>query len=333
MNYDNATKNQHFISQVEQRLNSTLANQNKIYSFSLIDRESCHIELDSEKGAGIPNNLSFSDLYTFKFFDDGNRKNFESFFGEYEQNIQTSTQSFLDKIKLNDANVIEELNNILLLKFLNFIRNPYNIKKVINNFGVLADHYPTNEGLLREYKLLNERMDGGLERICRVFDVTREDYYKWMRIIFLSLINISSRETMLENLIMSFISNKNYATAVWVYSIPENHSDKRVSLSDRAFVDLSDPGRNNLCFAFNLNSKSFIKFALLDIEKQLDDIAPLGMNKNQILKSYLRLDKTISIRMIDDDKEVLAALKNYNINAVYQCHDKVFCAVPLIYGV
>ncbi len=66
MNLQDATKNQHFVPQIEQRFNAInpLAkeeNQN-IYSFSLNDRESYSISLDSEKGFKIANTLSLNDV-------------------------------------------------------------------------------------------------------------------------------------------------------------------------------------------------------------------------------------------------------------------------------
>jgi len=330
MSFIDGTKNQHFVSQVEQRLNSISGAGRKIYTFALKDRETCTVELEDPKGTGITSNLSFTDLYTFEFLDEGQRKNYERAFGKYEEKIGTATSSLLDKIKANDENILEELNDVLRLKFLNFIRNPYNIIKVINSIGVLADHKPVENELLEEYRLLEKRDDGGIQRICQVFGVTRQQYLRWMKVIFLSLIDIGNGETILENLVRELFENKEFATAAMIYGISDTYSDKRVVINDRSYVDYSGITDGDLMMAFNLNANYFIKFALLDVNRIMDKNANEVMDKDKIKSTFLSLQKIVKIYVQEDNDEALAALANYNQHAVYQCHSKVFCSVPYI---
>jgi hypothetical protein len=331
MSYIDATKNQHYLSQVEQRLNSIPGKGKKIYSFVLKDREKCTVELENVNGIGIQSNLSFIDLYTFEFLDEGMRKNFESAFGVYESKIGSATSALLDKIKANDENILEELNDVLRLKFLNFIRNPYNIKKVLNSIGVLADHHPSQEQLLEEYRLLEKRNDGGIERICRDFDVTREQYLNWMKVIFLSLIDVGGGETILEHLVRELFENKGLGTAATIYGISDAHPDKKVVLSDRSYVDYSAAADGNLMMAFNLNANYFIKFAILDVTRFMEAKAPAGMDKEKVMEAFLKLNKNVNVYVQEDNEEALSQLAGYNMNAVYQCHSKVFCSIPSIY--
>ncbi|MFE8149328.1 hypothetical protein RBA69_19180 [Brenneria goodwinii] len=331
MTYANLTKNQHYLSQIEQRLNSIAGAEHKIYSFTLQDRESCTVTLDNEKGTRIKSNLSFSDLYTFEFLDKGYRKNLEYAFGKYEEKIKTATSSLLEKIKEKNNDILNELKDVLCLKFLNLIRNPYNIRKVLNTFGALADHYPLNEQLLKEYRLLESRDDGGLERVCRDFGVSKKEYLLWMRVIFLSLIDIDNNESMLENLIRALLEDKKHATGCLIYGISETHSDKKPLLSDRAFVDYSDPAKDSLLVAFNLNSNYFIMFTLIDVRFFMEKEVPLGMDKENVLSHFFNQRKEIQIHLIEDNEEAISSLAIYNMNAVYQCHSKVFCSVPFVY--
>lgn len=331
MNYIDLTKNQHYLSQIEQRLNSIAGAKNKIYSFTLQDRESCAVTLDNNKGISIQENLSFSDLYTFAFLDKGFRKNFESAFCKYEGRIEAATLALLEKIKEKNKDILNELNDVLCLKFLSLIRNPYNIKKVLNTFGVLAEHYPLNEHLLKEYRLLEKRDDGGLERVCRVFGVSKKEYSLWMRVIFLSLIDFDNNESMLENLIRTLIEDKKYATGFFIYGLSEAYPDKNPLLSDRAYVDFSDPTESSLLVAFNLNANYFMKFALMDVRRIMEKEAPLNMDKEKVLSQFFDQRKTIGVHFIEDNEEALSSLANYNMNAIYQCHSNVFCAVPFIY--
>lgn len=331
MTFIDLTKNQHYLSQIEQRLNSSRASRDKIYSFTLQNREDCTVTLDKEKGTGIHSNLSFCDLYTFQFLEKGGRKNFERAFGRYEEKIEASTFGLLEKIKAKDNDILNELFDVLRLKFLNFIRNPFNIRKVLNTFGALADCYPLSEELLKEYRLLENRDDGGLERICQHFDVSKDEYLRWMRVIFLSLIDINDDETMLDNLIKAFIENKEYATAVFIYGVSNMDADKKVLLSDRSYVDYNYAADGNLMVAFNLNSNYFIKFGLIKARTLMEKIAKPGMDKEQLVSTYLSQPKKLPVYLTEDNEQALTALADYNMNAVYQCHRKVFCSVPTVY--
>jgi len=331
MNYIDLTKNQHYLSQIEQRLNSIAGAEQKIFSFTLQDRESCTVKLDNKKGTRIQSNLSFSDLYTFEFLDNGYRKNFEREFSKYEEKIKIATFALVEKLKEKNNDILIELNDVLCLKFLNLIRNPWNIRKVLNTFGAFTDLYPRSEQLLKEYLLLESRDDGGLERVCRVFNVSKKEYILWMRVIFLSMVDFDNNESMLENLIRAMLEDKKYATGLYIYGISEAYSDKKPLLSDRAFVDFSDPTEPSLFVAFNLNANYFIKFGLMDVKHFMEQKCPHGMNKEKVLSQFYNQQKKIQIHFSEDNEDVLSALANYNMNAVYQCHSKVFCSVPYVY--
>lgn len=177
---------------------------------------------------------------------------------------------------------------------LNLIINHYNIKKVLNTCVALAEHYPLNEQLLKEYLLLEKkRGDGGLERVCQVFGVSKKEYSLWMRVVFLSLIDIGNHVSMLENLIRALIEDKKYATSCFIYGLSEAYPDKKPLLSDRAFVDFSDPTESYLLVAFNLNANYFIKFALMDVRRIMEKEVPLGMYKETILSQFFEQRKEI----------------------------------------
>jgi len=333
MSYENQTKNQHYISQVEQRFNSINGNGKKIYSFLLEDRENCKINLEKVKGKNIEHTLSFTDLYTYDFLDEGVRKNFEKSFSKYEERIKGSTLSFMDKLNAKNKDLIDEIFDILSLKFLNFIRNPFNIKKSLNTFGSLASYVPIDETLQDEYEKLERRDDEGISRICKTFGVSKEEYYQWMRVIFLSLMDASGNgRTMLDDLIANFITDKSVMTAVWVYNFGEGSVDKKACLSDRSFVDLSDGEDGSLIMAFNLTTNCFIKFALVKLDLLIANSPEPLINIKGAREAYNLLPKQINVRLVSDFNEAEQALKNYNMNAVYQCHEKVYCSINTVYG-
>ena len=163
MDYSNATRNQHFVPQVEQRLNaanpSAPPRDQRIFSFKVQERESFTIRLESQRGRLISNNLSLDDLFTFDVASDhASRFNFETSFQRFEQEVAVTTGSLLQKLASGDNNVGGELASIFTAKLLNFARNPYSVAKILNTFGVLANYEPTAPDARRMFeRVLNGR--------------------------------------------------------------------------------------------------------------------------------------------------------------------------------
>ena len=70
----NQTKNQHFISQIEQRLNASNPEaapaKQRIYEFEIVDRDCRVLRLSGSRGRPVANNLSMRDLFTFDIAKD-----------------------------------------------------------------------------------------------------------------------------------------------------------------------------------------------------------------------------------------------------------------------
>jgi len=337
MSFKNQTKNQHFFSRVEQRLNAINLNSKKdsmkINSFLLLDRDDFKVELESINGNKISSNLAYIDLFSFDFLDNGIRHNFEEAFGKYEEKILESTLTFINKIESNSNDILNELNDVLAMKFLNFIRNPFNIEKVLNTFGALADYYPLNSKLRAEYDKIEKRNDKGVDRICQLFDVEKHQYFRWMRVIFLILMDSENNgRNMLDDIIYQFITDKKQATAVWVYKFTDENADKKVCLSDRSFVDLADPENGSLVMAFNLTANCFIKLAMLDVRTILEKNQERPDTVENLMATLESIPKNIEIRLLTNGEYAIEALAHYNRTAILQCHTKVYCASSNIYG-
>lgn len=80
----------------------------------------------------------------------------------------------------------------------------------MNTFGALADYYPLNSKLRAEYDKIEKRDDKGVDRICHLFDVEKHQYFKWMRVMFLILMDSGNKgRNMLDDIIYQFVTDKN----------------------------------------------------------------------------------------------------------------------------
>lgn len=97
--FNNRTKNQHYISQVEQKLNSINLevdrSKRKIFEYEIVDRELDIYQKTKLTGVKIEQNLSFNDLYTFDILNDQIRSNFEEFFCKYENKVEILTRNLI----------------------------------------------------------------------------------------------------------------------------------------------------------------------------------------------------------------------------------------------
>jgi hypothetical protein len=330
MSFKNKTRNQHFISQVEQRFNAINPNakreNQKIYKFDLIDRESYSIKLHPENGMKITNSLSFNDLFSFDILINcPDRDNFEKLFQQYEYNLKNNTESLLNKIyhKNDQSDIKSELLNIFIAKFMNFIRNPHSITKVLNTFPQLTKVRPTN---LDQYKIFNRVINGNKpqkEYICKYFGISDNEYSDWLKIIYMLLINLKETEesNLLEMVVRSLFENTDNIIFITIYT----YKYEKCLLSDRGF-SIPLPEEYGMSFDFNLCSNAFIQFIFGDIDKLVgSDIT------KEIIESYKKISsKEIFVDHIEDD---LDALKKYNRNVVYQCFNTVFNSSQVCFGV
>lgn len=326
MNLQDVTINQHFVSQVEQRLNAINPSDNKkkqkIYSFSLIDRESYSIHLDSEEGSKIAKTLSLNDIFSFDVLDRApTRYNFEKLFYQYEANIKSNTESLILKLSCPSADIKSEILNIFLSKFLNFVRNPYSIKKVLKTFTSLKNKYPTNPLHHKNFeRVLNGRKPHQSD-LCDQLSISEEEYRDWLTMIFLSLSSFEENQpNFLEHMIKGLYEDPENYISITIYT----YNDKTCLLSDRGY-SIPSPENKHMIWDFNLYSHGFIRYAFLDLEA----LTPKRTPQN-IIEKYKASPKSIKVYHESND---LSALEQYNRHVVYQCYKNVFNSSSECYGI
>jgi hypothetical protein len=186
------TKNQHFISQIEQRLNACNPNaasaNPRIYEFQIVDRDKHILRLADAKGKSIKNNLSMLDLFSFDVDKDKNtRINFEQAFDRYESQMRANTESILLARAKGTSDIGTELFNLFVAKLVNFIRNPFSVTKVVNTFGRFAEHHPTNPAIYDTYIRTMTGRQPHQAHLCHELGISDDQYKTWLRLLLMLL--------------------------------------------------------------------------------------------------------------------------------------------------
>ena len=323
----NTTANQHYVSQVEQRLNAlnpnaSIANR-RIFSFSLVDRERFALSLDSEQGRLISKNLVLRDLFSFDVVAN-QRLNFETRFQQYEAEMEINTSALLQKLDSRNNDLKKEILEIFVSKFMNFLRNPYSIEKVLNTVGGITDFYPTDPELLAEYNAVLRGRKPQQEYLCSQLNISSDDYQRWLAALFMMFMrHAPSEPNFMESTIKALFETPADFPMVLVYRYTAEHADKTCVLSDRGFSSpLPEP---HTSLSFNLTSTAFITYLFGSIDHIKLPYTP----RPDVLELFKKQQKTVRVTPFVND---LAALERYNQNAVYQCHHAVYSASRQIYG-
>nr|WP_312821773.1 hypothetical protein [Acinetobacter oleivorans] len=327
--FNNRTRNQHFIAQVEQKLNAidptVDKDKRRIYEFEISDRDKLNYAITNSAGVKIENNLSFYDLYTFDVFSDATRNNFEKFFQKYESKIELYTNSFLEKMQKNEKISKEELFDLIFCKIMNLIRNPFSIVKILNTLGSLAEVKPTDPNLLVEFDKIEKSNLKVDDETLKLLNISDDQFVKWLKVIF----NFFAVE--IDGKSLGELTVQNFSNNSKVYINVFSYKKEVCLLSDRGYVDYS-PGFENSAFSmsFNLNKNNFLNFSFFEISwDNFKKITPHALPVIEALqKSGVDIKKLFKpeIEVATTKFECLEALENYNSNALVQCHNNVYCA-------
>lgn len=326
MDLRDVTKNQHFVPQVEQRLNAInpqAENENqKIYSFSIRDRELHTVSIDSKKGVKISQNLSLHDLFSFDVLGkNASRYNFEKLFHDYEARIRVDTESLLSKIVTPKTDIKSEIINIFRFKILNFVRNPYSIEKILNTFSSLKELFPTDPV---HYKNFNRVLNGNKPQkkyVCKQLGITENEYQEWLATVFLLLNSMKEGHlNFLDQFIKMAYENSNSLIKVCVYI----YDDETCLLSDRGF-SFYELENNTRVWDFNLCSHGFIRYTFINIEESVPRDTP-----KEILDMLKLTSDKVGFMTESND---LIALEIYNQRTIELCHKKVFNSSINCYGI
>jgi hypothetical protein len=318
----NETNNQHFLAQVEQRLNAAnpaaLPENQRIYEFEIMDRDARNLRLVKDSGRSIEKTLSTLDLFSFDVdSSQGIRANFEGLFEGYEHNHYDLTAAVMQ----NDASVAHNaMYPLFLAKMMNFIRNPYSVHKVLDTFGALATVHPTDLEVCRVYERILHGRKPQQKYLCDIFEITDEQYGAWLRVIFLLLEKLKDgHANMLEQCLSNLYFAKDVHTTVDVY----RYDTERCLLCDRGTSNPL-PQEHGSVFDFNLRGDAFIRYGFYKFNASIVRLSA------DMVASIVRGPKFVHANRRDND---LFQLGIFNQRVVDQAHSRVFCATKTPYGV
>jgi len=330
----NSTANQHFISQTEQRLSAINPNakseNQRIYSFSVSNPENFTLSLDSPNGRSISQSLSLRDLFSFDVLPDHTRQNFEELFRGYEDTIQRSTLSLLSKIEVpGSPDIKDELLTIFVSKFMNFLRNPFSIKKVLNTVGPLLRYEPTDPDILAQFKMVVEGSKPHEAYLCEKLGITPHEYRGWLKALFMMLVRMMpDQPNFMEQTVKTLYEMPPGFPMACIHRYTTEAPDKVCLLSDRGFASpLPEPYAS---FHFNLTSRAFITYVFVPIEEAKTSISFPPQILESLYEVYRRSQKTVRVTHSLND---LDALARYNQSVVSWSFSKVYAASPTVHGV
>jgi hypothetical protein len=320
----NETYNQHYLSKVEQKLNArnpnAAADNLRIYSFEVVDRENYALSLENPNGKTIWKNLSLFDLFSFDVLDgNGLRLNFESLFQKYETSIEVHTKSLLAKLNRNDSDIKTEIIDLFAAKLLNFVRNPFSVAKVLNSFRGLANYDPTDPALLADYRRIVTGKKPHQARLCAELGISETQYLTWLRLLFMLLVPlVDGQPNIFEHLIKTLLENRKTHVAAFVFE----YDDERCLLSDRGFSQ-PIPDGPHMAFSFNLCATAFVNYIFADPSTLLSEQA----SPEFLARALAAREQFESQIHVTFQRNHLGMLAQYNRHTVYQCFRRVYCSV------
>lgn len=322
---ENETRNQHFLTQGEQRLNALNPQADpsnlRIYSFTVVDRKNYTLALESPNGRPIGSNLSLFDLFSFDVPGNSRmRLNFESLFQKYEGCIEAHTKSLLAKLNTRSGDIKAEIIDLFAAKLLNFVRNPFCIAKVLNSFPGIASYDPTDPALLADYRRIVTGRKPHQAHLCSQLGISDAQYVEWLRLLFMLLVPMAEgRPNLFEEMIKALLEDRKTHVAAFVCEF----DSARCLLSDRGFSQPVEDGPH-MAFSFNLCATAFAHYIFADPATLVREKASPDFIARAIASWESLPEKQVNVTFLQDD---LGMLARYNRRVVEQCYMHVYCSV------
>jgi hypothetical protein len=261
-------------------------------------------------------------LDLFSFDVSGGRRpgnNLEGLFKNYEDKVEFCTTSLIAKLAARDPDIKAEIIDLFAAKFLNFIRNPFCIDKVLNTFRGLTSYEPIDPDLLAIHEKITTGHKPHKEYLSGRLGIADQTYSEWLRLLFMPLMHTADdRPNLFEGVIKGLMESRNTQAAAYIWA----YDHDCCLLSDRSYCDAIPQDDHNMGMSFNLCSSAFIDYVFADPAKLVEGRASPEFTA-YALAAWKQQPATIQVRM---NRNNLAALARYNRRVVEQCYEHVYCS-------
>ncbi|MBJ2147575.1 hypothetical protein JC606_14460 [Vibrio sp. IB15] len=304
----NNKKNQHYYSVVEQKLNSknpeSGRKKRKIYRHEILNKKELQTFSTNERGISCEKTLAELDTFTF-YIEGKNRYNFEEFFEKYELKVELLTKCVTQIYNVR-SNVELDIKELTVCKFVNIIRNPYNIRFINKFFSSLDNSCPRASRHNYFYEKILSCDIGSIKHLSKIYGVTPDEYKSWLAKIFFC---VSMPYKYSKNYLESFIDRLLNSDDLLVTFDIKNYSEPCVLLSDRGYIDNSMG--NYTLISFNLSSNSFFILKFITIFDILTKFKNLQINDKDLLTEFKEYKR------FHHDFDDFDALRGFNRSSVY----------------
>ncbi|WP_435634402.1 hypothetical protein ACSC9U_19075 [Pseudomonas solani] len=348
-NFINITHNQHFISQAEQRLNSCSlephSKKAEIYSFSIADRNPPKV-LKGTKNK-IHRNLSFQDLFTLLRLDKTKRLNLEFLFKKYEDNYPSTVTELLKLInKVRDSikekkegidlkaithcdflELVDLIKKVYIYKTMNWLRNPYQIKRILKIFEPFINHCLSEPDAIRLHIAPSKKDNAEERHICNTYGISHKEYKEWIRLLLMFLYTQENNSNSLEGFSEEFFLAREFCTIISIHLFDEHC----VLLPDTGVIKDSIPEGQVTYMNISKECMIALQHTVIDgryLDEAIKEEKKQPENMREIIKNSL--ERSIFGKLYINDLPMLAG---YNQICVKGSALKVFSATPAIYGV
>jgi hypothetical protein len=273
------------------------------------------------RGSSIEKSLSYHDLFSLDVVSSSMRNNLEALFHRYENDIAAHSRALLAKLAAGDKDLKKEIIGIFAAKLVNFLRNPFSIRKVLNTFKPAALCRFTNPALAVEFDVAIKGSRPQRDRVCARFGITGEEYDRWLRVLFLLLTNAPAQPLNLFEEVVKGVLESNW-TQVFVAEETSTDPDRVFLLSDRGYNEFSSDlialgFGEAVTFEFNVSARACVSFTLADPTP----LVTSGRLPAAAVDDALRENARVS--HLRDNRDFLV---HYNQRTVSHCAEMVFSA-------
>ncbi|EGJ9180915.1 hypothetical protein JE354_002550 [Salmonella enterica] len=319
--FTNNTINQHYLSRVEQRLNSHNKNAHprnqEINIFDIEDIKALGFNA-TPATKKIAVTLMGQDLFSIRTGKD-KRLNLENLMCPLESGFSEAVDAFISNNAFEETSSEEKtqsLKKILSLKLLSTFRNPYYIERTLRilNFGTnfILDSNEHLSALINLYKKNNN-----IKRLSKAFNVSEQTYISWINTLIALLLNSERNKSIIEGMVNEIFMANEFIHFITLYTYDKDV----VFLPEAGMYETAD--YHSMQYFINLSSRAFLlinsyavsNFGKMKMGPDLYQFIAKQCNDKNKIEGFI--DGIKGVKYFDSKHNNYGMLKVFNTQCVF----------------